>query len=194
MDIPKGTKDYAAALCGCIAIWIIVILYTFFIICNWSAISLGASIMETASEFITENKTIIYVPCVAYSICLPIMVWWTAAAIYVYGLGTATFKEYSFVASLEGTTRSNYMFIYFVFGLFWILSFVMAMQVFVTSCTTCMWYFTGEGSDAVNYRQTYSSTMAVKWGFAYHAGSMAMGSFLVAVVTVVRLIMEYLMY
>lgn len=190
----KDSKEYAAAVVGSIVIWVIVGLYCFFILCNWNAISLGASIMETASEFIVENKTIIYLPCVAYGICLPIIIWWTASAVFVYGLGTPTFKDNRFVAVLEGTDSSDYMFCYFVFGLFWILSWVMAMQVFITSCTACMWYFTGEGSDTVNFRQSYSSNMAVKWAFTYHAGSMAMGAFLVAVVTVIRLVMEYLMY
>jgi hypothetical protein len=190
----KNSKEYGAAVFGSILIWVIVGLYTAFICCNWSSITLGASIMETASEFVTENKAIIYLPCIAYAICLPIIIWWTASAVFIYGLGTATFKEYSFVASLEGTENSDYMFYYFIFGLFWILSYVMAFQVFATSATACMWYFTGEGSDAVNYRQTYSSTMAVRWGFTYHAGSIAMGSFLVSVVTIIRLVMEYIMY
>lgn len=190
----KNSKEYAAAKAGSYVIWAIVALYCFFICCNWKAISLGASIMETASEFIVENKNIIYVPVIAYVTCLPIIIWWTASAVFIYGLGRPVFNEKTFVAELEGTESSDYMFNYFVFGLFWILSFIMAMQVFITSCTACMWYFTGEGSDAVSYRQVYSSTMAVKWAFMYHAGSMAMGSFLVAVVTVVRLVMEFLIY
>lgn len=57
-----------------------------------------------------------------------------------------------------------------------------------------MWYFTGEGSDAVEFRRTYSSSMAIKWAFKFHMGSMAMGSFLVSVVTIVRLLFEYIIY
>ena len=57
-----------------------------------------------------------------------------------------------------------------------------------------MWYFTGEGSDAVVYRRTYSAKMALGWAFKYHAGSMAMGSFLVATATIVRLVFEFIIY
>lgn len=57
-----------------------------------------------------------------------------------------------------------------------------------------MWYFTGEGSDAVEYRRTYSAKMALGWAFKYHAGSMAMGSFLVATATIVRLVFEFIIY
>jgi hypothetical protein len=190
----KDTKEYHAAKAGTTVIACIVVLYTCFILCNWSSISLGASIMETASEFVVENKSIIYQPFIGYAVCLPIIIWWTISAVFIYSMGTPIFEENTFVATIEGSTKSNYMFIYFVFGLFWVLSWIIAMQNFSTIATTCMWYFTGEGSDAVQYRQVYSSTMAIKWAFQYHAGSMAMGSFLVAVVTIIRLVFEYIIY
>ena len=54
----KDSHEYTAAVAGSYVIWIIVALYTCFVVCNWHNISLGASIMETASEFVTENKSI----------------------------------------------------------------------------------------------------------------------------------------
>jgi hypothetical protein len=192
--LPKESKEYAAASVGSYVIWIIVALYTCFIVCNWDNISLGASIMETASEFVTENKSIVTQPLKAYAICLPIICWWTLSAVFIYSMGTPIFEEQKFVATIEGGTGSTFMFCYFAFGLFWILSWVIAMQNFSTIATTCMWYFTGEGSDAVEYRRTYSSNMALSWAFKYHAGSMAMGSFLIAIVTISRLVFEYLIY
>ena len=150
--------------------------------------------METASEFVVENKEIVKLPVIAYAICLPIIGWWTLTSIYLYSMGTPVFEENSFIASIDGGSGSSIMFLYHLFGLFWILSWVIAMQNFATITTTCMWYFTGEGSDAVEFRRTYSSKMAVNWAFKFHAGSMAMGSFLVAVVTIVRLVFEYIIY
>lgn len=189
-----GTKEMAAAKAGSFVIWVIVALYTCFILCNWHNISLGASIMETASEFVTENQSIAWQPVYAYAICLPIICWWTFSAVFIYSMGTPIFEEKKFVATIEGGSGSSFMFLYFLFGLFWILSWVIAMQNFSTITTTCMWYFTGEGSDAVEYRRNYSSKMALGWAFKYHAGSMAMGSFLVAVVTIIRLVFEYIIY
>jgi solute carrier family 44 (choline transporter-like protein), member 2/4/5 len=190
----KGSYEYRAAQGGSFAIWILVALYTCFILCNWKNISLGASIMETASEFVGENKELIKLPIIAYALCLPIICWWTISSIYIYSMGTPVFEENSFIATIEGGSGSSFMFLYFLFGLFWILSWVIAMQNFATITTTCMWYFTGEGSDAVEFRRTYSSSMAVKWAFKFHMGSMAMGSFLVSVVTIVRLVFEYIIY
>jgi len=86
------------------------------------------------------------------------------------------------------------MFIYFLFGLFWIVAFIIAVQVFSTSATTCMWYFTGHGSDDTSMQGTYSVWMALKWAIRYHLGSIAMGSFLVAVITMIRVTLEYIIY
>lgn len=190
----KDGSEYAAATAGSYVIWIIVALYSCFIVCNWHNITLGANIMTVAAEFVVENQSIAYQPLYAYALCLPIIIWWTFSAVFIYSMGTPLYEEKKFIATIEGGSGSGAMFLYFVFGLFWILSWIIAMQNFSTITTTCMWYFTGEGSDAVEYKRTYSSKMALNWAFKYHAGSMAMGSFLVAIVTVIRLMFEYIIY
>lgn len=87
------------------------------------------------------------------------------------------------------------MLIYMMFGLFWIIAWIIAVQIFSTSCTTCLWYFTGSGSDEeAGPKGSYSVWMAVKWGISYHLGSLAFGAFLVAVVTMIRVIFEYIVY
>lgn len=89
----KDSHEYTAAVAGSYVIWIIVALYTCFIVCNWQNISLGASIMETASEFVTENQSIAWQPVYAYALCIPIIVWWTFSAVFVYSMGTPLFEE-----------------------------------------------------------------------------------------------------
>jgi hypothetical protein len=100
----KESNDYKVALGGSILIWVVVLLYTIFICCFWKSIALGASIMEAASEFITENKRIMVLPLVAYVLCLPIIAWWTATSIWIYGMGTPYFSELSFIAKIQGDT------------------------------------------------------------------------------------------
>ena len=83
--------------------------------------------MVTASEFVGENKELIKLPIIAYALCLPIICWWTISSIYIYSMGTPVFEVNSFIATIEGGTGSSAMFLYFLFGLFWILSWVIAM-------------------------------------------------------------------
>jgi hypothetical protein len=179
---------------GAVIIWILVVLYMIFLCCFWSAIRLGACIMEASSEFILENKKIVLLPVVMYILCLPVIGWWTTATIYIYSMGTAKYDEFNFVASIENTDQSDYMMLYMLFGLFWMIAFLIAVQIFTTSATTCLWYFTGHGSDSAGPKGTYSVWMAMKWGIRYHLGSLAFGSFIVAVVTMIRVMFEYFVY
>jgi hypothetical protein len=143
----RSSNDYKIALTGAIIIWIIVILYLLFICCFWRSIRLGASIMEAASEFVTENKRIMFLPIIAYICCLPIILWFTATVIWIYGMGTPRYEELYFVAKIDGNRQTDYMFFYVLFGLFWVIAFIIAIQIFTTSATAAMWYFTGHGSD-----------------------------------------------
>ena len=57
----------------------------------------------------------------------------------------------------------------------------------------CMWYFAGEGSDmATGEKDTSSVFRAMKWGTWYHCGSIAFGSFIIALVSMIRVVFEYI--
>ena len=79
---------------------ILTVLYVALVCCMWSAISLGASVMETASDYISDNRYITVLPFTAYLICAPVMLWWTVTAVFIYGLGTPVFVENSFLADM----------------------------------------------------------------------------------------------
>lgn len=55
-----------------------------------------------------------------------------------------------------------------------------------------MWYFSGQGADASDATGEVSVMLAIKWAIFSHLGSIAMGSFLIAVVTMIRVVFEYI--
>jgi hypothetical protein len=57
--------------------------------------------------------------------------------------------------------------------------------------TACIWYFTGQGSDSKGEKPSFSVFSGFKWAFTYHMGSLAFGSFLIAVITFIRIVFEY---
>lgn len=103
----KESYEYRAAQGGSVFIFLIVALYTCFICCNWNFISLAASIMETTSEFVVENQSVVYLPMVTYACCLPIIIWWTFSAVFIYSMGTPVFEKDSFIAEIEGVEYSG---------------------------------------------------------------------------------------
>ena len=90
-------------------------------------------------------------------------------------------------ATLEETQEAYAMFWIFMFGFFWIVAFIIAILQFTIAATTALWYF-GSNSDAP---PSVSVCQGISWAFRYHLGSLAFGSFLIAVVTMIKVIFEY---
>lgn len=95
--------DYNFALAILVIMGILLVLYIVLVCCMWSAISLGASVMETASDYIGDNRIITVLPFAAYIFCAPVTLWWVVTAVYIYGLGDVVFVENSFVVELQGS-------------------------------------------------------------------------------------------
>lgn len=194
-EIEDQTSDnYKVAFGVMILFAILTLIFIVCICCMWKAISLGAAIMETASDFIGENKKVVILPFVSYFFAFPIIAWWTATSIFIYGLGDPKFKADSFIANVEMSNQSTYLFLFMMFGMFWIVAWLIAIQIFVVAAVVCMWYFGGHGSDTGDESSKTGVCMATGWAFRYHLGSLAWGAFLVAVITMIRVIFEYIVY
>jgi hypothetical protein len=83
-----------------------------------------------------------------------------------------------------------------MFGAIWLCAWLIAVQLFITCCTVCLWYFGGQGanSDLPENDKPLGVWVSFKWAFRYHLGSLAWGSFLVALITTIRIIFEYIVY
>ena len=83
---------------------------------------------------------------------------------------------------------------YFVFCLLWVVAYIICLQQFMIACMACMWYFSGAGTDMADAPGEVSLFKAIGWGMWYHCGSSAFGSFLIALITFIRIVFEYIVY
>uniref|UniRef100_A0A7S3CL18 Choline transporter-like protein n=1 Tax=Strombidium rassoulzadegani TaxID=1082188 RepID=A0A7S3CL18_9SPIT len=81
---------------------------------------------------------------------------------------------------------------YFLFCLCWVIAFLICLQQFMIGAMACMWYFSGQGAEMSDQPGEVSMLLAMKWGMWYHLGSIAFGSFLIALITFIRLVFEYI--
>lgn len=81
------SNNYYYALYGSYVLFVLAGLYTLCMCCCWSNISLGASIMEAASEFISETLRIMFLPPIAYTVSMMYMVFWLYTAMHLYSIG-----------------------------------------------------------------------------------------------------------
>jgi hypothetical protein len=75
-----------------------------------------------------------------------------------------------------------------VFGLFWCTELLGAIFDYSIIVAVSAWYFTSTNKQ----RGRFSLCRGFWWAFRYNFGSLAMGSFILALIWMVRIIFEYL--
>lgn len=76
-------------------------------------------------------------------------------------------------------------------GILWIIIWLAAVGNFIIASAACQWYFFGQGSDAEGVKNDVKIGLGVGHAFMYHMGSIAVGSFLVTITTLIKLVFEY---
>lgn len=176
---------------GAASFWILALLMVAFILCYREAIKLGAAILQASSDFVSSNNRIILLPLINYVLMIIVTLCWGVSVLYLGSKGKPSYVENSYISNMEYENTIVYVFLFMLFGLFWILAFIGAIEKFVIAATTSMWYFSGEGSDEADRSGRVSLLLGTKWAFKYHLGTMAFGSFLVAFMNMVKVIFEY---
>lgn len=75
--------------------------------------------------------------------------------------------------------------------MFYVTAFIEALASFIYASTACIWYFEQGGTDKDVSRPVSRSVWRV---FRYHLGSLAFGSFIIAVVRFIMAIVAYVRY
>lgn len=85
------------------------------------------------------------------------------------------------------TDNTRYVFLYSLFGYLWLNAFLFSLASFVVAAAAAIWYHSFKSDDAGKG----SVSRGFYWAFRYHLGSLAFGSFLIALIQFIRIIFEY---
>ncbi len=119
------------------------------------------------------------------------VVFWVISAVYVYSVGEATRSTTNPVfAEMKWNNVTRYVWIYHLFGLFWISAFIIGAAQFIIATCCALWYFS-HGGKSDDKNQGGLGT-GVKWLFRYHLGTIAFGSLIIAIMQMIKLAFEYL--
>ena len=159
------------------------------IICCCSRIRLAIVLCGIGGEFIAKTLQILLVPLIMSAVTI---VFWVFA---IYGMltiiSTAQFVVNNnndvFTSIKNKTSRSLGMFYYFVFGSLWTNALLIAITTFVIASACAVWYF----SKAPGMEELDSPVCSGFWmTFRYHFGSLAFGSFILALVQFIQFLFE----
>jgi len=158
------------------------------ICCFWSRLILAVKVISAAAEFVSETKRVIFVPIVMLVITCAYLGFWTLITCYIYS--TAQFvkdipNDVPFVP-LDITNEIRKTMYFHGIGLFWNLALLLTISNFIITGATCLWYH----KDHSNNKNLLTTT--ITWMIRYHFGTIAFGSFILAVVWILRVIADYL--
>lgn len=99
--------------------------------------------MECASEFVSGNLSVVALPIISYIVAILFFAYWIVSAVFVYSVGDVEFKKDSLFPNIVWAKETRYMLWYYLFGLFWVSAFIIALQQFIIAAMTVQWYFSG---------------------------------------------------
>lgn len=150
-------------------------------------IQLAVAVLKCASEFVEDVPTVLIVPPFFFLISVGFYLYWVFSAVYIVSTGTIHSDDGGIFADVKMTNGQEGMIAYYVFGLLWNHAFFVALPQFVIISACCIWYFCQ--ADGKNPKSPVSKSLCR--GLFLHMGSIAMGSFFIAVIDALKLILEY---
>ena len=182
-------NNYKYMTYGAYALWGIAGAFFVLTLCCLSRIRLAVAIMKVTSQFIYRTPSTLLLPIIFFALVLGWLLFWTFLAVYITSVGTPAPRDppLQFLTTIVWSKQTQYIFLYHLFGGLWVNAFLIGCFQFIIAAACCTWYFsftsdtTGSGSVMVG----------IKWILIYHMGSIAFGSFIIALVQFIRIIFEY---
>ena len=179
-------------------------------------VAVAVAVIKVATQAIAGAPSVIFFPIAPVLAALGFGAYWLAAAVYMYSSGEIEPRECTMSASAppqkfcidvndadnchcgyETTLDENlqYMLLYHLFGLLWTTQFMQAVTFLTLAHVFATFYFQGGsyGSSLAGWINTpvLQSFRKMTW---FHSGSAAFGSFLVAVMQFIRIIVAYMVH
>lgn len=186
---PIGDPTHNYMMYGAYACWAVTGVFALLSLCLCSRIRLAVAIMKVTSSFIFRTPTILLLPLIFLILVASWIVGWTFLAIWIMSVGEVQPRPapLEFLTEVKWSDQTRYIFLYHLFGGLWVNAFLIGSFQFIVAAACAVWYFSHTSDTA----GTGSITIGIKWILRYHLGSIAFGSFIIAVVEFIRLIFEY---
>ena len=146
---------------------------------NNKNIRIGVAVMKATAAYIGCNPHVFLVPPLACCVVLAWMALYCVIAAHIVSVGELKPNpNLKFLTTVVWDSETSYVFLYSLFGYLWINAFIIGVTQFMISASVALWYF----SSTSDSHGKGSLTTGFWWVFRYHLGSIAVGSFLIALV------------
>ena len=186
----SDSDNYKTNLYAAYGTWGFLGLYILCMLCCCNRIRLAVAIMEATADFVASNLRVFILPIISFFVIIVFFAWWVVTALFVYSVGEpaiGTGVTANYLPNIVWDQNTRYIWLYHVFGCLWFIWFIVGCTQFVIATMAATWYFTHD-SDS---KGSASVCKGICWLCRYHAGSIAFGSLIIAIVTAIKIAFEY---
>lgn len=160
------------------------------ILASIHSISVSIAVVKTSAMFVFSNFLIVFVPLLSAGFISGYVLLWIYVAVYLWSVGSVSQASNSPFATIIWNQSTEYLIIFHVFALLWNVAFLHYYGSFIISATCAIWYFNAGKSGSGFF--SYPILTSAWWGVRYHLGSLAFGSFILAICWMIQVILLYI--
>lgn len=146
----------------------------------------ATSMTQVSARFIISKFSVVLIPVIIAAMTLVFLAWWIFTFLFIFSDATITYSAGNIFGSMNWSSQASAFIWCFVCCGVWTLSFLNASNEFAIAATACSWYFNRKR------REDISVFRAFVWTWVFHLGTVALGSFLVALLWIFQIVLEYL--
>jgi len=166
------------------------------VICLCKKIRIAIGIVKESCEAVSAMPLIVLFPLLQYLVLLCFIMYWVVVAGYMASTGTVTqstdVETGSTLYNIEFTDDMTNALLYHFFGLLWNMAFLRHFTICVIAGAVGGWYWTPYMDGAKNDLPSAPVCGSAWRTFRYHIGTIAFGSFIIAVIEAIQCVMEYI--
>jgi hypothetical protein len=154
------------------------------------SIKISISVLRTAAKVIMRNMRMVIVPITGFIIVTAYLAFSIWFLLYLMSCGEITVHTQFGVSyyTYDWTNEQKWMIACSCFFFFWCIAFMLAATQYILIVACVSWYFT----ENEHTRGSFSIWRGYWWTIRYNMGSLLFGSFIIAMVCMIRAIFEYI--
>jgi solute carrier family 44 (choline transporter-like protein), member 2/4/5 len=189
---------------GWVSCWLAASIYACTMFCFFTQLRQAIRVIETAADWLADTKRMVFVPLNWFFVASLFFMFWMGGAMCI---GTIAVDDsiyhpissdplaitFSQEKTWEWPDSVYYIMFLEVFGMLWLMFFIMALNEFIVIVSAATWYYSDKTiKDTDGIAGDSDVAYGYSLGIKYHMGSLASGSLILAIVWIIRGIFAYI--
>jgi len=176
-------------LYGGIFVLILAFVMLIMVCCGYSQLKVAIDVIDAAADYTKKTKRIIGVSVLYFVLQMIVFIIWLFSVACLWSWGDIRVDNVKYQTKETFFPKGQkdnfyYALLFMIFGIMWILEWMTAQVNFVCMCSAATYYFNSDSEHEGDAEVGFAFHVA----YFKHAGSLAFGSFLIALVKFIELV------